>query len=253
MTFRSFMSPDALFDALVGYYNAPQPGDLSVLELEDWLERVQGRTQRKVLEIFSDWLQTNHLLEQEPHIARRFTEFLQSITSGPNHRISKLIQERISDLVIVFFFDIFSFETDGEMQQTFSIGSPIISPITVSPSTGPRKKKNNSRPQKSELLKIETADIAEQLTVILFEIYRKILPHECITYIKVHTGPGVANLREYCASHDKVSYWVQTSILTAETMKRRAETVDYWIKVAEVGLINLLVSPSNRLSRNAGR
>ncbi|KXN88925.1 Cell division control protein 25 [Leucoagaricus sp. SymC.cos] len=210
MTFRSFMSPDALFDALVEYYYLHEPEDLNVLELEDWLERVQGRTQRKVLEIFSDWLQAHRLLEQEPHIAGRLTDFLQSITSGPNNKVSKLIQERIKDL-------------------TFSIASPI----TVSPSSGPRKKKNNSKPQKGELLKIEAVDIAEQLTVILYDLYRKILPHECITYARSQKAPGVANLREFCASHNKVSFWVQVSILTIETMKKRAETVDYWIKVAE--------------------
>lgn len=96
------MSSDALFDVLVGYYNLPQPDDLNAFEQEDWLERAQGRTQRKVLEIFSDWLQANHLLEQEPHIAGRLQEFLQSITAGPNHKISELIQERIKDLVATF-------------------------------------------------------------------------------------------------------------------------------------------------------
>lgn len=114
MTFRSFMTADALFDALVEYYNLPQPDDLNVSELEDWLERGKGRTQRKVLEIFSDWLQSNHLLEEEPHIAGRLTEFLQSITTGPNAKVSKLIQERIKDLVRKLFYQHFPSETDHE-------------------------------------------------------------------------------------------------------------------------------------------
>lgn len=97
------MTADALFEALVEYYNLPQPDDLSVPELEDWLERGRGRTQRKVLEIFGDWLQSNHLLEEEPRIARRLTDFLQSITTGPNAKVSKLVQERIKDLVINLF------------------------------------------------------------------------------------------------------------------------------------------------------
>lgn len=101
MSFRSFMTADALFEALIEYYNLPVPDDLNVSELEDWLERAKGRTQRKVLEIFGDWLTSHHLLE-EPHIARRLTEFLQSITSGPNSRVSKLVQEQINDLVRPF-------------------------------------------------------------------------------------------------------------------------------------------------------
>ncbi|KAJ3561149.1 hypothetical protein NP233_g10371 [Leucocoprinus birnbaumii] len=210
MTFRSFMSPDALFDSLVGYYNLPRPDNLTNNEVEDWMERAQAKTQRKVLEVFSDWLQLNHLLEQEPNIAGRLTEFLKTITTGPNSKVANLIQERINVL-------------------TFSIGSPI----TVSPSTAARKKKYHSKPQKGDLLKIEAVDIAEQLTVLLFDVYRKILPHECIMYLRSRGDDSVANLREFCASHDKVVSWVQTSILNVDTMKKRAETVDYWIKVAE--------------------
>lgn len=93
------MTADALFDALIGYYDRPQPDDLNVSELEDWLERGKGRIQRRVLELFSDWLQSNHLLEEEPHIAGRLTEFLQSITTASNAKVAKLIQERIKDLV----------------------------------------------------------------------------------------------------------------------------------------------------------
>jgi son of sevenless-like protein len=93
------MSPEKLFDALVEYYNSPQPDGLNAAELEDWLERGRGKTQRKVLEIFSDWLQVNHLLQEEPYIARRLTEFLQSLEAGPNGKVSTLIQERIKDLV----------------------------------------------------------------------------------------------------------------------------------------------------------
>lgn len=221
MTFRSFMSSGVLFDALIEYYNLLEPDGLNVAELEDWLERGRGRTQRKVLEIFGDWLQANCLLEQEPNIAGRLTEFLKSITPGPNNKLSKLIQEQIKDL-------------------TFSIGNPI----TVSPSISPRKKKN-SKPQKGDILKIEAADLAEQLTVILFEMYRKILPQECIMYARSHNGPGTTNLREYCAVHDRVVSWVQKSILDTGVIKKRAEIVDYWIKVADkCRLLNNIASMS---------
>jgi len=100
------MSPGALFDALVEYYDLPEPEGLNVAELEDWLERGRGRTQRKVLEIFGDWLQANHLLEQEPNTntAGRLTEFLKSITSGPSSKLSKLIQDQIKDLARDFSF-----------------------------------------------------------------------------------------------------------------------------------------------------
>jgi len=229
------MSSGALFDALIEYYNLLEPDGLNVAELDDWLERGRGRTQRKVLEIFGDWLQANCLLEQEPNIAGRLTEFLKSITPGPNNKLSKLIQEQIKDLVRYFSFWMIYKVLIIKMGQTFSIGNPI----TVSPSISPRKKKN-SKPQKGDILKIEAADLAEQLTVILFEMYRKILPQECIMYARSHNGPGTTNLREYCAVHDRVVSWVQKSILDTGVIKKRAEIVDYWIKVADVSLCLVL-------------
>ena len=121
------------------------------------------------------------------------------------------------------------------MGQTFSSGNPI----TISPPIGPRKKKN-SKPQKGDVLKIENADLAEQLTMILAEMYRKILPQECITYARSHNGPGMTNLREYCAVHDRVVSWVQKNILDIGVIKKRAEAIDYWIKVADVSLYFVL-------------
>lgn len=69
---------------------------------------------------------------------------------------------------------------------------------------------------------------------MLYDSYKKILPHECILYVSSHKGACASNLREFCALHDKMIGWVEKSILTIDTMKKRAETVDYWIKVAEV-------------------
>jgi len=228
------MSPGALFDALVEYYDLPEQEGLNVAELEDWLERGRGRTQRKVLEIFGDWLQANHLLEQEPNIAGRLTEFLKSITSGPSSKLSKLIQDQIKDLARSLILTDLS-RANIKMGQTFSSGNPI----TISPSIGPRKKKN-SKPQKGDVLKIENADLAEQLTMILFEMYRKILPQECIMYARSQNGPGITNLQEYCGVHDKVVSWVQKSILDIGVIKKRAEAVDYWIKVADVCILFLV-------------
>lgn len=104
----------------------------------------------------------------------------------------------------------------------------------MSPLSTSRRKKSSKGEQPS--------DIAEQLTAILYETYRKITPHECILYLKGQNSPHAANLREFCASHDKVISWVRTSILTIETMRKRAEIIDHWIKVAEVSSRIILIT-----------
>lgn len=104
----------------------------------------------------------------------------------------------------------------------------------MSPSSSSGKKKKVFKPQKGELLKIETSDIAEQVTMMLYESYKKILPYECILYVSSGKNNNAANLREFCSYHDKLVGWVQKNILTIDFMRKRAETIDYWIKVAEV-------------------
>lgn len=42
------------------------------------------------------------------------------------------------------------------------------------------------------------------------------------------------NLSAFCATHDKLASWVKMSILNNEFLGKRADTVDFWIKVAEV-------------------
>jgi len=64
-----------------------------------------------------------------------------------------------------------------------------------------------------------------------------VTPQECLNYAKIQNGETVVKLQEFCATHDKLGSWVKTSILNNETLSKRADTVEFWIKVAEVRLI----------------
>jgi len=61
----------------------------------------------------------------------------------------------------------------------------------------------------------------------------KIRPQECLNWGKTQSGKTVANLILFCATHDKLGEWVKMSILNTEVLGKRADVVDYWIKVAE--------------------
>lgn len=77
-------------------------------------------------------------------------------------------------------------------------------------------------------------EIAEQLTLLEFGLYAKITSDECIAYVETQEGSTVFNLRAFCGTHDKLNAWVTRSILETDTLSRRVEIVDFWIKVAEV-------------------
>ncbi|KAF8204304.1 ras guanine nucleotide exchange factor domain-containing protein [Mycena galopus ATCC 62051] len=207
-TFRTFTTANQLFELLVMRYYMERPEHITDAQAEEWTEKMQLPTQRRTLTLFTMWLQDHRLLEEEPHIAQRLTEFLTKIMQPQSLALTaRLIIRSIEDL-------------------TFA------SPPNASPTVPPRKRRK-SKNHKNELLRIDPTDIAEQLALLEFKLYAKLTAHECISYAKTQTGKKVENLCTFCATHDKLAAWVKTSILTNEALSKRADTVDFWIKVAE--------------------
>jgi son of sevenless-like protein len=100
MTFRTFMTADKLFDMLVDTYRMERPPNLTKVELEEWVEKFLFPTQCRVLTIFTVWLEDHRLLEEEPQIAQRLTDFLAHITTpAPQALTAKLIIKTIERLV----------------------------------------------------------------------------------------------------------------------------------------------------------
>ncbi|KAG5645359.1 hypothetical protein DXG03_006421 [Asterophora parasitica] len=204
MTFRTFTTADLLFDMLVETYRMDHPKDLATAEFDEWKGHLIA-TQRRVLMMFTMWLEDNRLLEQEPHIASRLADFLRLIQSPPLASMARLLQKTIQRL-------------------TFAIPS-------LSPTASPRKARK-SRAHKNDLLKLDPVDIAEQLTLLESRRYIKVTPHDCLC----HNGtqlPEANGLALFCSTHDQVVSWVKVSILSNDALGKRADTIEFWIKVAE--------------------
>ena len=87
---------------------------------------------------------------------------------------------------------------------------------------------------KNELTRFEPADIAAQLMLYEHRLYVKIRPRECLLWAKTQDSEDVANLSAFCMTHDRIAAWVKNSVLVNDGLGKRADAVDYWIKVAEV-------------------
>ena len=62
----------------------------------------------------------------------------------------------------------------------------------------------------------------------------KVRPHECLTWSSNQKGDNVRNLRAFVSTSDKLAAWVKMSVLNNDALGRRADTIELWIKVAEV-------------------
>ncbi|KAJ3505638.1 hypothetical protein NLJ89_g7311 [Agrocybe chaxingu] len=206
MTFRTFTTANRLFDMLLDRFNIQPPKNLTDPERKDWKANLCLPVQRRVLDVLTVWLEDHRLLEEEPYISKHLTEFLNAIDGPPLYLTATAILKSLERL-------------------TFTVPS---SSTTTSP-----KKSRKSKAHKNDLLKIDPSDVAEQLTVLESSLYMKITPQECLTYAKTQSGGAVAKLSDFIGTHDKLGAWVKLSVLNLDTLVKRAETVDFWIKVAE--------------------
>ena len=90
MTFRTFTTPNVLFDMLLEHYFAYPSA---------------AHYRLRVLEIFTSWLEEHRLLEEEPDIAGRLTEFLTGLNDVS---LAKQIQSLLHSIQRLVIFHSFS-------------------------------------------------------------------------------------------------------------------------------------------------
>ena len=97
---------------------------------------------------------------------------------------------------------------------------------------------------------MDPAKVAEHLCLYDHKLYSKIHPQECFDWIKRQTRlpDKEGNLNVFIGTHDRVATWVKTTILDTEKVTKRADVVDFWIRVAEVCTLLLLLFLSRSLS-----
>lgn len=100
MTFRTFASPEVVFDLLVERYQMDHPASLSIEEFEEWKEKKLRPTQNRVLTILTMWLEDYNLLDEEPWMAKSLADFLKLVvTPAAQASIAKLILQSLERLV----------------------------------------------------------------------------------------------------------------------------------------------------------
>lgn len=101
-----------------------------------------------------------------------------------------------------------------------------------------KKKKKAWKGDVLELVRMDPLELAQHLSLFESDLYRKIRSQECFLWTTTKEGDTVKNIRAFSATHDKLADWVKCSILEADILGKRANTVDFWIRVAEVRWTN---------------
>lgn len=198
MTFNTFATSDEVFISLLSRFYMSQPEGSRQQALEP--------SQRRVLEVFRLWYEEYGMLRDDPHIVHRLVDFLASVRSSYP----------------------FAYQAHAMLEHLQRQG--VVEPSTFNPPSVRRKKRKAS---KSDFVRMEPTLVARFLCLYEHRLYARIRPRECLNWIKRGVGDAAPNLSAFLATKDRLAAWVKSSILNVEAFGRKAETLNFWIKVAE--------------------
>jgi len=220
-----------VFDLLVAQYEMEAPPNLSVEEFDHWRREKLRPTQKRVLTVLTMWLEEYDLLNQDPEVAPKLQDFLSLIVSPATLALTtKHILKSLERLVRFRTLDLVRLLT---LFQTFA--EPMAPEAIVMPS---KKWKKVRKGDILELVRVDPMELAQHLSLFESALYRKIRAQECFLWTKIKEGDTVQNIQSFCAVHDRLADWVRCSILEVDVLGKRANMLDFWIRVAEVRRIN---------------
>lgn len=212
-TFKSFTTANNVYDTLISYYEMEPPPNLDPPEFLEWKEKKFRPTQTRILSVISQWVDKHAMHIDDPQLIPKLRTFLGAIQSPTGLAISAKQLLQTLDRV-----------------QTEDVALRSIPSSSPSSSFSLRRK---AKAPKGEFLKWDSADIANHLTIMETRLYSRIRPHECLSWSRSTKGPAVANLAAFIGTSDRIAAWVKLSVLTCESLGKRADTIDHWIKIAE--------------------
>ena len=176
----------------------------------------------RILQVLTQWVEKHGLLTDDPALVPRLCEFLSYIKPPtPNALTAKQLRETI----------------DKTQQRLAAVATRSTTPSPTSASVSLSStfpKRRQTKKHKNDFLKCDVGDVANQLTILESRAYMKIRPGELLIFPQNPKGDGVRNLTNFCAMNDRLAAWVKWSILSNDGLGKRADTIDHWIKVAEV-------------------
>lgn len=233
MTYKSFTDSTELFALLVDRYLMDPPPGLTDDQRAEWKEKRLRPTQTRVLNTLREWVERYRFVKDESHLVDKLKDFLGRIDQPASNSLSaKQLLETIGRQEAA----IQAMQQQQLAAMAASSSGGVSPPLTTPkrglklPLGGPSSK---SKPHKNDILKLDPAEVAQHLTLVEYRLYAKIRPSECMAWARTQHGPEVENLSRFISTNDRLVAWVKYSILKEDTLGKRADIIDFWIKVTE--------------------
>lgn len=243
LTFRLFISPLDLVDAIITRYNLIPPHGITYEDLQLWQQRKGIPVRLRVSNFIKLWVESYWRPAVDdpalPALTTFTSEGLAILFPAPAQRILDLLNMRSQS-------DEPSISPKGDRSR--DPGMSINPPTSVIPNSEiPRPSMTKNllvALRKKEFSSINVTDfdaleLARQLTIMECNLYCAIQPAEILeTGQEGATSP--VNVRAVSSLSTAITGWVAESILSEPDIKKRTLLIKFFIKVAEVSLFHLL-------------
>lgn len=220
LTFRSFTTPQDLLKLMISRYNMAPPKGLSYGQLQEWKTNKQKPIRLRIINFLKNWLDRNWIdFIEDPALGNALSDFLNTdvMNSGNQtsaEQLGRLLQKKRDD-------------PNKEREAIFS--TPPPKPML------PNVKKTSASSNSFGLMDFNSEEIARQLTLIEFNLYRAIKPWEFFnqSWTKKNKEQLSPNIISMIKRFNRVSGWVATEIVKTDKLKDRIAVLVKFIEIGE--------------------
>ncbi|KAK0054856.1 son of sevenless 2, partial [Biomphalaria pfeifferi] len=223
LTYRSFCSSRELLDLLVKRFEIPEPvipcemDDMAQLKMKEDLKRFRNEyvkpVQFRVANVFRHWVD-NHFydFERDPELLDRLKEFLLSIKGKAMRKMADIISKSIQRK---------QDSSSTEREFTYQESKPKIEWFIA------------RKPEDFNLMTLHPIEIARQVTLLEFDLYRAIKPSELVgmPWMKKDKQQTAPNLLKMIHFSTNFTYWLELFIVETSNLEERVAVVSRVIEV----------------------
>ncbi|KAJ3441705.1 ras guanine nucleotide exchange factor a [Anaeramoeba flamelloides] len=218
MTYPSFMKPTHLLSKLKERYNVPIKLKAKYQNEKDW-KNFRDQIQIKVISVLNGWIK-NGWIDIDKKLLIRIIDFINTTISKDKEKSGEKLLKLINDMQT---------EKNNEKDQNKRM---ILDEKEKPPDAIIPKKLFNPN---FTLINVPEEEFARQMTILIFDIYRKIKPSELITEswkpkkIKSKSPNIIAMIQKF----NEYSNYIATLIVKPEKVKTRAKMFSRFLRIGK--------------------